>query len=210
MDTAWFFAKGRIPLTQHPMHCRLLIILLTALCLFITPPLIFGQKEGGNQPALTDLVLTASETHLLLFSTVKQVFTDEMIDGLRSGVPIKYSFFVELTRLRPGGKDPLLTDLQFHHTMTFDTLKELYRVELEETNHKILTFDSMEEAEQVLNDINGLKVIELAKLAPETTYHLRVRADVYQKSLPLSLNLVVPFLSLWDKETEWQSIEFNL
>lgn len=205
-----FTITGMTFLIRYSMHCRPLIALLIILGLLAGPALSLAEKSAENQPTLTELVLTASDTHILLFATVKQVFTDEMIDGLRSGVPIKFSFFVELTRKRPGGKDPLLTDLRFQHTMTFDTLKELYRVELEETNRKILTFASMQEAEDTLNDINGLKVIELAKLDPKTTYNLRVRADVYQKSLPQSLKLVAPFLSLWDKETEWQSIEFKI
>ena len=93
--------------------------------------------------------------------------------------------------------------------MTFDTLKENYRVTLEEDNNKVLSFRSLFEAQKEINEINGAKVVELKQLLPNNTYKLKMKAELYQKTLPLSLHTILPFLSWWDVETDWHTITFN-
>jgi hypothetical protein len=93
--------------------------------------------------------------------------------------------------------------------MTFDTLKENYRVTLEEDNNKVLSFRSLFEAQKVINEINGVRVEELKGLLPDHRYKIKMRAELYQKTLPLSLHNILPFLSWWDIETDWHTITFN-
>ena len=61
----------------------------------------------------------------------------------------------------------------------------------------------------VMNDINGLKVIELAKLLPDNSYELRMKAELLKKTLPMNLHYIVPFISMWNIETDWVTIEFT-
>jgi hypothetical protein len=60
-----------------------------------------------------------------------------------------------------------------------------------------------------MNEINGLKVIKLSSLVPNDSYTLRVRAEPYKKTLPMGLHHVIPFISWWDIETDWYSVDFN-
>jgi hypothetical protein len=73
----------------------------------------------------------------------------------------------------------------------------------------ILSFKSLAEAQKVLNEVNGAKVVALSQLLPDNRYKLKIRAELYQKTLPLSLHNVLPFLSWWDVATDWHSIEFQ-
>ncbi|PHR30540.1 MAG: hypothetical protein COA36_00600 [Desulfotalea sp.] len=165
--------------------------------------------DSNHQASIQELTATTSETHLIMFGTLVNSFTSEMIEILNSGIPLHFSFFVELHKIEEGWPDELITSLNFQHIMSFDTLKEMYRVTIEEDNNKEQSFKSLFEAQKWINEINGAKVVELKQLIPENHYKLKVKAELFKKTLPLSLHSIFPFLSWWDIETEWHSIEFK-
>lgn len=167
-----------------------------------------ADNPPANKPYLTDIIVTTSESHLLFFGELRNSLTNEMIEGLHSGIPVNFSFFVNLKKIQSNWLDEGLTSIEFSHTLRYDTLKQHYTVETEEISKKIHTISTLREATTLLNEINGLKIIELRELEPDQTYRLRVKADLYKKTLPLSLQAVIPFVSWWDLKTDWHSIEF--
>lgn len=156
-----------------------------------------------------DITITTSNTHLLLFGIVKNEKNNDMEQALHSGIPMRFSFFIELFRTRENWPDEELVSMEFTHTLKYDPLKEHYQVELEEQKKKLSTYHSFQEAMQVMYEINGLRVIELNKLLPDGSYELRMKAELYKKTLPMNLHYVVPFVSLWNVETDWHTIEFT-
>ena len=162
-----------------------------------------------KDPRFSDVILTPSDTNLLVFGMLRYGFSEEMLQGLHSGIPVKYSFFVELNRTRRHWADEHIVSMKFTHTLKYDTLKETYKVELEETNQKTVTFQSLAQAQKAMTEINGLKIIKLSSLIPNDSYTLRIRAELSKKTLPMGLHHIVPFISWWDIETDWYSTDFN-
>lgn len=156
-----------------------------------------------------EFTATTSKEDLIVFANLENSFNSEMLETLHSGVPLRFVFYLELYKTTKDWPDELLTSVSFQHTMYFDPLKENYRITLEEENNKELTFTSLFEAQKGINEINGARVIDLQQLVPERLYKLRLRAELYQKTLPLGLHSIFPFLSWWDVETDWQTIEFK-
>lgn len=187
------------------------IILVFALFCLISVSYANGTEavEPRRKASIKELTATTSPTHLLLFGTLENSFSPEMIEILHSGIPIRFSFFVELYKKAANNSEEQVVIRNFQHVMIYDTLKENYRITLEEDNNRILSYKSLSEAQQVINEINGTRVIELSQLIPDNLYKLKIRAELYQKTLPLSLHNVLPFLSWWDLETDWHSIEFK-
>jgi hypothetical protein len=169
---------------------------------------LFSKNEQESGPHFADIIVTTSDTHLLLFGELRNSLTEEMIEGLHNGIPIKFSFFVKLERNEDNWPDEELTMLEFTHSLTYDTLKTTYVVHTEETSKKKHTSQDLADATQTLNEINGLKIIELSSLRPENTYRLKVKADIYKKTLPMSLHNIIPFVSWWDLNTDWYTVEF--
>ncbi|KAB2891177.1 MAG: DUF4390 domain-containing protein [Desulfobulbaceae bacterium] len=183
----------------------LFLFLLIIICQGHTP--VRGEESGDA--VITDLTAATSDTHLLLFGTLRNSFTDEMLEGLHSGIPVRFSFFIELHEFTRSMADRIIASRSFAHTLSYDILKEIYRVELEEDRRQNHSSASLLEAQEVLNDLNGVKVIELSKLSPGATYTLRVKAELFNKTLPLSLQHIVPFVSWWDIETDWHTLSFT-
>ncbi len=189
---------------------RKIILCVLAFCLL---SLSLTDHTPATEPrpraSIKELTATTSNTHILLFGTLENSFKPEMIDILHSGIPLKFTFFVELYRKTEKWPGEQILVRNFQHILAYDTLKNNYRITLEEDNNRVLLYKSLGEAEKALNEINGARVVELNQLIPDNTYKLKIRAELFQKTLPLSLHSVLPFLSWWDVETDWQSIEFK-
>ncbi len=191
-----------------PMQRKLSLFLLP-LSLFILLHTAHAQESQNKDVHFSDLIITTSKTHLLLFGLVNNGITEEMLQGLHNGIPIQFTFLVELDKKEKHWSDLQLASLQFQHRLTYDTLQENYRLETNEKSQKTEIFPQLNNALKAMNEINGLQVIELSKLIPDSSYQLRIKAELYKKTLPLKLHYIIPFASWWDVETDWHTIEFT-
>lgn len=191
------------------MRLRYYLVLIYTILHLCAAQAAFSQSTEISGPHFTDIIVTTSETHLLLFGELRNSLTKEMTDGLHSGIPVRFSFFVELEKNVPNWPDEELALYSFSHSLSFDTLKNMYVIETEENNSKKSTAKTLQQAAKTLNEINGLKIIELSRLTPESTYRIRVKADLYKKTLPMSLHNIIPFVSWWDLSTDWYTVEFT-
>ena len=170
---------------------------------------------GGGQPALAqnatieELIVTNSSTDLLLFLTVNNAFTKQMEEGIKNGIPVTFSFYVKLERKRNTWLNQELVSLNFDHTLSYDTLKEEYSIVRSDTSGQTFRTKSLAEAKKAMAQLNGPPIVPLKSLLPEAGYLLRVKAKLAEKTLPLYFHYVIPFLSLWDFETEWYTVEFR-
>ncbi len=192
------------------MKRRILILLAFLFTFLLSVQNSVSVPKKNRIPTFSDVIVTTSSSHLLLFSMLENGFTDEMAQGLHSGIPIHFSFFVELNQADKGWKDEKLVSVETQHILSYDTLKETYKVEIEESSKRFFSFQSLEEAKKAINEINGMKVIELKKLLSDVSYSIRIKAELYKKTLPMGLHQIVPFVSWWDIKTEWHSLTFNI
>lgn len=210
LKAAGGFLQATLRPIHYPMkHGTAILLQLFALLLTITAALAATGNSDGQQATIKELTATTTERSLIVFATLANSFTAEMNEVLHSGLALHFSFFVELHKTTEKWPDELIATRNFQHIMTFDTLKETYKVTLEEENNKVTTFRSLPEAKKRINEINGVKIIDLQQLLPDHTYKLSIRAELYQKTLPMSLHNILPFLSWWDVETEWHTITFT-
>lgn len=191
------------------MRKHLIFSVILAIVFAMSAPCSFSSAENSDELAFTDLIATTSETHLILFGEIHNAFSQEMTSGLKSGVPVDFSFFIELIEKQSNGKDRVLVEMQFRHILAYDTLKDNYTVELEEFNNKAASFRDLGEAQKNMSEVNGVRILELSRLTPGSSYRLRIKAELFKQTLPLSLHRILPFLSWWDRETGWQTLDFN-
>ncbi|MEN8199739.1 MAG: DUF4390 domain-containing protein [Thermodesulfobacteriota bacterium] len=188
---------------RHPI---LLLILLSSLLLSAGNQAL---AESGQEVQFKDITITTSNTHLLLFAVIKNNKSEELEQGLHSGIPMHFTFYIELFRTRKNWPDEELTAMEFSHTLKYDPLKERYQLDIEEQKNRVSSYDNLDEAMAVMHDINGLKLIKLTELQPDSSYELRIKAELYEKTLPMNLHYIIPFISLWNLETDWHTIEFT-
>ena len=59
-----------------------------------------------------------------------------------------------------------------------------------------------------MSELRGLKVARLDDFNRGENYQVRMMAELDTITLPLKLHYVLFFLSLWDFETDWYSLDF--
>lgn len=180
---------------------RLLVLAILFMCMPV-------QAANDKEPTIEDIIITTSSTDLLLFATVKNCFTETMLEGVRNGIPLTFRFDIQLDKVRNRWFDATLVEETINHTLSYDAIKETYQIDFSEKNRPIVT-RSQEKAKQLMAEISGLEVIPRKELIPDAAYALQIKATLVENTLPLGMHYIIPFTSLWNFETDWRTIEFR-
>jgi hypothetical protein len=172
--------------------------------------LLAGNRESfARNATIEEFIVTNSSTDLLVFFTVRNAFTREMEEGIRNGIPVIFTFQVELSRKRRIWPGKGIVSHAVAQTLSYDNLKEEYSVQRQGSLAPVLRTRSLAEAKKAMSQVNGMAVLPLAVLVPEAEYLLRVKARLDEKTLPFSFHYLIPFWNLWNFETDWYSVEFR-
>jgi hypothetical protein len=181
-------------------------ILLACFCLLA--PLL-GPPGGYAQEArLTDFTVTNTRDDLLIYLRVEGAFRPETLEAIRGGVPASFSFLTSLHEVRRFWLDRRIADIVVTHTLRYETLKEEFTVMRSWEPGKPRVTRSLEEAIQWMTSVEGLKVAALHQLEKGRQYQLRAKAELSRLTLPFYLHHVLFFLSMWDFETDWYTVDF--
>lgn len=189
----------------HFRHFRHLIYALVIFLFFCVSPKLSLAK--GAQ--LSDIIVTNTRDHLLVYFNVRDCFTEEMNRAILNGIPTKFTFIVKLYEVRSVWFDPKIVDIRLTHNIEYNTLKNEFSLFLPEQNSKKVKTKDFDDAKKLMADVVALKVCRLDKFKRGLHYQLRIKAELDKIELPFYLNYVLFFLSLWDFETDWYSVVFR-
>ena len=176
------------------------------LLLFI---LFFIQNVSyAKEASLSNIIVTNTRDDLLVYLTVEDAFKEEMQQAITSGVPTTFSFLITLNRVRSLWMDAEIADIKVSNTVKYDNLKKEFVVTRSWENGTPVVTQSFDEAKKLMSEIDGLKVVPLYKLQKGQRYQLAAKAELNKLTLPFHLHYVLFFVSLWDFETDWYTIDF--
>ncbi|MGE4560108.1 MAG: DUF4390 domain-containing protein [Desulfobulbus sp.] len=183
------------------------LLLLCGFLLVIHPGMSWAARE--ITPEIKDIIVTTSDVDLLLFATVKNGFTREMVDEVKSGSPIVFTFNLELVKASEHWLDTSLVKTAVTHTLSYVPQQQEYRIAFSNQPDKVVTTKDLEQAKQLMSELNGVKVITLSRLVPDAPYAIHFKVVLKKGSLPMGMQKILPFSSLWNFETDWRTIEFR-
>ena len=181
---------------------------------FVLPVLFFigllsSRPALAAEARLTDIVVTNTRDYLLAYFSVVDCFTEDMRRAIDNGVSTTFTFFVRLYEVRDWWWDKNIADLKVSHEIKYDSLKKVYIVRLSSTDNKVIHVKDFEEAKKLMSEIVGLKVTELRNLQRGNHYQISMMAELDKIRLPFYFHYVFFFLSLWDFETDWYTVDFR-
>ena len=183
-------------------------VLLVLLVLICTGP-FWAAPAMAEDARLADIVVTNTRDHLLLYFTVTDCFTENMKKAIDNGVNTTFTFFVKLQEVREWWWDNKIADLKVSHEIKYDSLKKVYEVRLSSKDDKAVFAKDFDHAKRLMSEIVGLKVTELRNLHRGNRYQINMMAELDTIKLPFYFHYVFFFLSLWDFETDWYSVDFR-
>jgi len=187
----------------HFRHLTCTFVIFLLFC--ISPKPSLAKKEAR----LSDIIVTNTRDHLLVYFNVRDCFTEEMNKAIMNGILTKFTFIVKLYEVKNAWFDRKIADITLTHNIEYNTLKNEFNLFLPEQNNKKVKTKDFDEAKKLMADIVALKVTRLDKIKRGLNYQLRMKAELDKIELPFYLNYVFFFLSLWDFETDWYSVIFR-
>ncbi|MBI5875476.1 MAG: DUF4390 domain-containing protein [Deltaproteobacteria bacterium] len=171
----------------------------------ITARPAFGESQ--TSPAVDKVVIINNPDASQVSFEIKNAFTKEIEEGIKSGIPTTFTFFVELYRKQGLWFDETLANMTFRHTVRYDNLKEEYEILLEEQPQNVIRVKEIGQAKKIMASSDN--IIVKSALKKGETYQLRIKATLDPVSLPFPLNYMLFFVSFWSYETAWYEKEFT-
>ncbi len=187
------------------MHRKifLVVLFLDSIFLFFSP-----VKSFGIEATISDFLITGASDNVLIYFRVKNCFTLKMEEAILAGIPATFTFIMELYEEREHNLDRMESSFEVRHTIKYDNIKKNFYVTYTEEGKKPEQFTYLAKAKTAMSDLNGFAITPLKRLVRDKRYYVRVKAKLDKVRLPLHLEYVFFFLSLWDFETDWYRQDF--
>jgi uncharacterized protein DUF4390 len=171
--------------------------------------LFFQQVCFAEDAKLMNIVVTNNRDDLLLYLNATDTFREKTKKAILSGVPTTFTFFIALHQARTYWFNKALVDIKVSHTIRYDSLKKVFEVSRSWDSANVISTNSFGEAQKLMVEIDSLKITALKTLEKGRHYQIRAKAELSKLTLPLHLHRVLFFLSFWDFETDWYTIDFT-
>jgi hypothetical protein len=179
-------------------------LITVVLILLIIVPLALASA-----PRITDIIVTNNQEHLLVYFNVQDCFTQEMNRAILSGIPTTFTYYIELSQTRTFWPNKKLISLKVQHTVKYDALKEEFKITLSEKKNQTITVKEFFKVQELMADVSNIQVYSLNKMEKNQYYQLRLKAELDKFKLPFYLHYIFFFVSLWDFETSWYTVDFT-
>jgi len=133
---------------------------------------------------------------------VENCFTKKMEEAIQTGIPTIFTFYLQLYQKRTWWRDRKVATMKFQHTIQYNPIRGEFQVTLEE-NHSSIVTTNIEEAKKLMAKVGGVEIRTSSPLEPWVPTYLRIKAELDPVRLPLHLEYLLFFVSLWDFETDW-------
>jgi len=191
------------------MYCFTKYIMAQAVSIGLLVLLLSVNSVNASEASLADIEVCNTENHLLLYFKVDNCFTEDMKAAIDSGIITTFNFFIRVYEVRGLLWDKKIAKIKVNHDIQYDSLKKVYMVRLLEKDDKPIFIKDFDEAKERMSEISGLRVAELQELQAGTRYQVRMMVELDKIKLPFYLHNVFFFLSLWDFETDWYTVDFT-
>ena len=178
--------------------------------LFILFIIIFQYQNSAlaQNPRLSNIDVPITRDHLLIYLTVTGAFPEKIEKAILSGVPTTFSYIITLHKVRNMWFDQQIVDLKLTHTIRYNIIKKEFIITRSSKKGDPIVTQSLTEARKRMCEIDNLKIVELNKLEKGSRYQIRAKAELSKLTLPFYLHYILFFVSLWDFETDWHTVDF--
>jgi hypothetical protein len=199
---------GSMPFVAKHIRTRPNRLMMSAAAVFMSLMLLIQIPCAAQDATLSNLIVTNAGHELIVYLNVDGAFREQTVHAIMSGVPASFSFFIKLYQKRAIWFDKTIANIEIANSIKYNNLKKEFVVERSWESGKLHSAQSLQEAQKLMTDVDGLKIIDLNRLEKGKQYQVKAKAQLSKLTLPFYLHYVFFFVSLWDFETDWYTIDF--
>lgn len=131
-------------------------------------------------------------------------FSGKIQEAIDSGVPMTFTFHIELRQQVSLWADSLIRSNTVSHTVQYDSLKKIYKFSEVGKNvkRKIIT-RKKDRLQKLMFTLQNIPITPIYRLDPNEKYYVRVKADLEMDRFWFPFNYLFFFVPFNDFETTW-------
>jgi hypothetical protein len=184
------------------MAMGLFVVIIIAISLMPT------DAKADVNPRMVDILITSNTENVLLYARLVDCFKTEMESAILAGVPAIFTIAVDVYQERSYLWNKSIVSWEIRRTIKYDNLKKTFSI-MTNNHAQPVVFQDFESAQKAMAELNGIAVVSLSQLAKGYRYSVHVKVKIDKVRLPLSMEYVFFFVSLWDFETPLYKIRFS-
>ena len=141
---------------------------------------------------------------VLMSARLLDGLTQNVVEAIHGGIPVTFTYQVELVESRSYWTDKTVSVNTVSNTVQFNPLKKVYRFTAIGRNvqRKVVT-RNYNRYKELMSTLKETPIASIKRLNPESTYYLRVKADVETDRLWFPFNYIFFFAPFNDVKTSW-------
>ncbi len=163
--------------------------------------------SAPNKAQISNIEIDKEGKNVEVSFRLVDCFNSDMEEAILDGVPTSFRIIVFIEKPSMFLKSKV-ADFSFRHTIKYNRLNNEFQVDLPENPQRTLVTRDFEEAKKWMGTVDKLPVIPTCWLDKDQKYYLEVKAELSKVELPLVFRYILFWVSLWDFETEWQTVVF--
>ena len=155
-------------------------------------------------PDVVNIGVSTKGKYVVVNARLVDGFTEKIKEAIENGVPIRFTFEIELLQDNTVWVDSLVSSNKVRHRVQFDSLKKIYRFSEIGKNirRKIITRKDSR-YQQLMLTLQNIPIAPIYKLDPSEKYYVRVKADLETDRFWFPFNYVFFFVPFSEFQTSW-------
>jgi len=197
--------KSRVGHKKPSQRYQLLAMIIVGLILFVIILRILfllPQWIGKHEFNVLSASSYTRDNQIVVDADIKMDFSDKAVEALENGIPLTVAVEVKVLRKRSWWRDVIIKESQKNFEFRYHPLTNVHEVKNLATGERY-TFNTRQEALDVLGTIRSAQLIEINKLENNYTYYFQMRAFLDTSRLPAALRQVAALSPEWRLESQW-------
>ena len=155
-------------------------------------------------PDVVNIGVGTNGNYVVMNARLVDGFTEKILEAIENGVPMGFTFEIELRKANTLWMDSLVSSNKVRHRVQFDSLKKAYRFSEfgKNVKRKIITRKESRYQKLMLT-LKNIPIAPIYKLDPNEKYYVRVKADLETDRFWFPFNYIFFFVPFSAFETSW-------
>jgi hypothetical protein len=162
------------------------------------------SPASAVSPDVVNIGVGTNDEYVVINARLVDGFTEKILEAIENGVPMGFTFEIELRKANTLWVDSLVSSNKVRHRIQFDSLKKAYKFSEFGKNvaRKIITRKETR-YQQLMLTLKDIPIAPIYKLDPDEKYYVRVKADLETDRFWFPFNYIFFFVPFSDFETSW-------
>jgi hypothetical protein len=155
-------------------------------------------------PDVVNIGVGTNDKYVVINARLVDGFTEKILEAIENGVPMGFTFEIELRKANTLWVDSLVSSNKVRHRIQFDSLKKAYKFSEfgKNVKRKIITRKETR-YQQLMLTLKDIPIAPIYKLDPDEKYYVRVKADLETDRFWFPFNYIFFFVPFSEFETSW-------